>query len=583
VDRDGATTVLSLAIKKALLSLFCMQSMKYINYNRKSSDSEDKQMLSIPAQQGFAEKHAADHGLSIASTINESKSAKIPNNRPGFRSMMQGIKSGKYNSIICWKLDRLSRNMAEGGEIIELLQQGKIKEIRTSEKVYLPSENAILLAVEFGSANQFSRDLSVNVKRGQKKKAQMGIPHGVAPFGFINDKREEKGNRGWLADTERINVLQAVFSKLLEGRTSARSIYTWMLHTYYPTTVKRKRIGGKPIVESYFYRMLRNPIYAGFFFYDTERYELDPALPRIITESQYYRIQRMLNEHTPSARIKHEATYVGLIESPQKEYIGTDFKFQLICDCKHKFSYTNRTHCPKCDVPVTSLKKPKYLSYTYYYNVPRKKRGEPVKMLSQTKVEAILKEMFTRIEFSKDMKRWIMENATTLTDLNSVELINKQRTEAVAGLNDKKRRLRGLLTDEIISRDEYLSDTRAIDEELEKLNVTDKEAQQHYAQSLEAAINAYDAFQSNTSEHKAAVLHILGSNLIWDEKELCIIRPKWIETLEMGLEEAMRKNPQFEPKKTLANKDKTEVFASVSPILLRTLEKIRESFYLDNT
>jgi len=579
----GQQPVLSLAIKKTLLPFFCMQSLKYINYNRKSSDSEDKQMLSIVAQEESAQDTAARFKLSVTETISESKSAKIPGMRMGFARMVSGIKKGKYNAIICWKLDRLARNMVEGGEIIELLQQGKIQEIRTPGKTYTPNENAILLAVEFGSANQFSRDLSVNVKRGQRKKAQMGIPHGVAPFGFINDKREEKGNRRWLVDTERMAILRAVFSKVLEGRNSARSIYAWMIQTYYPTTMKRKRIGGKPIAESYFYTMLRNPIYAGFFYYEEERYELDPALPKVITEAQYYRIQRMLNAHTPSARIKHEATYVGLIQSPTKEYIGTDFKFQLICDCKYKFSYTNRTHCPKCGRVIAELENPKYLSYTYYYNVPRKKRGEKVTMLSEARVEEKVRKVLSPLQFSPDMKRWIMENATTLADLSEEELQQRRKAEAVADLNNKKRRLRGLLADEIISKDEYLSDIQGIDSELEKLTVTDKETQQRYLQSLEAAVNAYDAFQSNIPEHKSVALHTLSSNLTWDEENLEFIRPKWMEVLIEGIQEAIRENPQFEPKKSLANKDKTEVFASVSPILLRTLEKVRGTFYFDNS
>lgn len=81
--------------------------------------------------------------------------------------MLKDIKRGKVNSLICWKLDRLARNMVDGGEVIDLLQQGIIRAIITPTKIYYPHENAVLMAVEFGSANQYSRDFNQNL--GEEK------------------------------------------------------------------------------------------------------------------------------------------------------------------------------------------------------------------------------------------------------------------------------------------------------------------------------------------------------------------------------------------------------------------------------
>ena len=32
--------------------------------------------------------------------------------------------------------------------------------------------------------------------------------------------------------------------------------------------------------------------------------------------------------------------------------MGVDVKFQLICDCKNKFAYRDKTHCPVCGISI---------------------------------------------------------------------------------------------------------------------------------------------------------------------------------------------------------------------------------------
>ena len=66
--------------------------------------------------------------------------------------MLKMIASGKADAIICWKLDRLARNMVDGGQVMDLLQKSVIQEIRTYESVHVPSDNVLMLAVHFGMA-----------------------------------------------------------------------------------------------------------------------------------------------------------------------------------------------------------------------------------------------------------------------------------------------------------------------------------------------------------------------------------------------------------------------------------------------
>ena len=110
-------------------------------------------------------------------------SAKEPG-RPVFNEMLSKIHRGEADGILCWKLDRLARNPICGGQISWMLQNDIIKSIRTYDREYLPSDNVIIMNVEFGASNQYIRDLSQGVKRGHKSKNQMGWRPGPASQGY---------------------------------------------------------------------------------------------------------------------------------------------------------------------------------------------------------------------------------------------------------------------------------------------------------------------------------------------------------------------------------------------------------------
>ena len=82
--------------------------MRYFLYARKSTDVEDKQILSIEAQLVELRAIAKRDELEIAEEFIEKWSAKSPG-RPVFGDMMARIQNGEAQGIICWKIDRLAR------------------------------------------------------------------------------------------------------------------------------------------------------------------------------------------------------------------------------------------------------------------------------------------------------------------------------------------------------------------------------------------------------------------------------------------------------------------------------------------
>lgn len=160
--------------------------------------------------------------LEIEKIYKESKSAKMPDNRPLFSEMIDYIKTNDKESygILCWKIDRLSRNPIDSATVQWLLQQGRIKVIQTADRQYLPSDNVLLFNVESSMANQYILDLSKNAKRGIIVKLEKGGFPNFAPVGYLNDK----ATKTIIVDNERAQYVRKAFEMYASGNYALKEI-----------------------------------------------------------------------------------------------------------------------------------------------------------------------------------------------------------------------------------------------------------------------------------------------------------------------------------------------------------------------
>ena len=103
--------------------------IKYFLYTRKSTDEEDRQILSIESQLKELREFARKENLTIVKEFTESKTAKEPG-REVFNEMLELIEKGKAEGILAWHPDRLARNSIDGGKIIYLIDTGKLKDLK---------------------------------------------------------------------------------------------------------------------------------------------------------------------------------------------------------------------------------------------------------------------------------------------------------------------------------------------------------------------------------------------------------------------------------------------------------------------
>ena len=138
--------------------------IKYFLYARRSVEKKDgeEKIISVESQLKEMRELGKREGLKIIKTFEETKSAKYPG-RPVFGEMIKRIQKGEAQGIICFKIDRLARNPLDEGTVKYLLRERIIKHIRASDRSWFPEDNALIASVEFGVADQFSRDLGKHV------------------------------------------------------------------------------------------------------------------------------------------------------------------------------------------------------------------------------------------------------------------------------------------------------------------------------------------------------------------------------------------------------------------------------------
>ena len=161
----------------------------YFLYVRKSTDVEDKQVLSIAAQIAELKEFATRMGIYIVDVIIEKQTAKKPG-RKEFNKMLERIKAGEANGILAWHPDRLARNSIDGRQIIYLLDQTSLNYLRFPIFQFEnTSQGKFMLSIMFGQSKYYVDNLSENAKRGLRAKVRNGDFPSIAPFGYLNDTR----------------------------------------------------------------------------------------------------------------------------------------------------------------------------------------------------------------------------------------------------------------------------------------------------------------------------------------------------------------------------------------------------------
>lgn len=236
--------------------------VRYCLYARKSTEQDEQQALSIDSQIKEMTALATRDGLEIVEVKRESHSAKEASQRPVFNEMIDEMRAGKFNGILTWAADRISRNAGDLGRVVDLMDSGVLVQIQTYSQKFSNNPNEkFLLMILCSQAKLENDNKSINVKRGLRTRAEMGMLPGWAPIGYLNDNRSDHKCE-YLLDPIRSPIVKLIFEKVGKEKWSGVRVYHWLKEE-----VKFTTRSGKNLNISTLYELLKNPFYCGVFEY----------------------------------------------------------------------------------------------------------------------------------------------------------------------------------------------------------------------------------------------------------------------------------------------------------------------------
>jgi len=474
-----------------------VMSEKYILYARKSTDVEDKQVLSIEAQLVELRAYARNESLQIIDELIEKQSAKIPG-CPVFSNMLKRIEAGEANGIIAWHPDRLARNSIDGGQIIYLLDQTHLNSLKFPSFWFEnTSQGKFMLSIAFGQSKYYVDNLSENTKRGLRQKVRRGEMPGRAPLGYINDIR----TKTVIVDKRRSPFVIEAFELYTKGQSRLQDIADFL----FSRGVKTK--GDKPLKKDQITKMLTNPFYYGYFRYKGEVFE-GKHTP-IISKKLFDDVQKVID------RRKHKRTTK---QNDPKPLCGL-------------------LRCGSCNMMVTGENQTKRqkngnIHHCVYYHCTKKRKNTPRCSESHVRQELLDEQLSEMLQEYAMPTAWADKLRELMgKDVNDQQARDQTQTADlqayIVQLSTKLQRLLDSYLDQDIDRDTYISkkaeimsQKKGFEEKLSKLTLGQNLWLEPMKKWLETAVSICKIANSDNLEVKKSLcLEIFGSNLILKNKK----------------------------------------------------------------
>ena len=526
---------------------------RYILYARKSTESEDRQVLSIDSQIRELQDLARSQSLKVTAVLSEARSAKSPG-RQVFGDLLRELARGRADGILCWKLDRLARNPVDGGALIWAVDENKLSQIVTPQRTFVNTGNdKFWMQLEFGMAKKYVDDLSDNVRRGNRAKLELGGFPGLPPVGYMNDR----ATRSIVVDPDRFQLVRKIWDEILAG-TPPPKVFRMVNEDWGFRTRKFKRIGNCPLASSSFYKLLANPFYYGLIVRKEGSF---PGVHKhMISKDEFDKVQELLGR-------------------PQRPHLE-----------KHEFAFTGLIRCGECGSAITAEHKVNRQGHRYvYYHCTKRRRDHSCqqRVIQVQDLERQIAEVLEHIRIEEDFHAWSMEWLRTVhADETSVRAAMDRSLHA-AYLECQKKldaltdlRIRGLLTDDEYAkkREGLLGEQLRLKEQLEDTDGRATRWRELTERAFLFSREAKERFETGTLEDKREILVALGSNLVLRDKKLRIQLEKPLLFIQESLPALRSEKRPFEPLETCLPIHKNDGREAVIPVWCGLVDRVRTFF-----
>ena len=257
--------------------------MNAVIYARYSSAGQRD--VSIEDQVREIQSYADYHKINITHTYADRAMTGRNDKRPQFQQMITDAKKGTFQAVLVYKFDRFSRNEYDSVVNKKKLSDAGVKLISVTEPIPDGHGAKILESIYRAMAEEYSENLSQNVRRGMTGNALKCLANHLPAFGY----RINQATRKYEADPVTAPIVHEIFRMTIDGKPQ-KEILNYL-----------KSIGYTRSVH-WLYHVLRNERYIGYYIYDDIR--IKDGMPRLISDADFQKVREIAakRKHSPQAK-----------------------------------------------------------------------------------------------------------------------------------------------------------------------------------------------------------------------------------------------------------------------------------------
>ncbi len=456
--------------------------MKVVAYARVSSREQEKEGFSIDAQIKRIQEYAERRGIDIVELYIEVESAKKAG-RPEFNRMIERVRKEKsIEGILCHKVDRLCRNFKDYVTVDDL----GVKPLFVEEDFADNAAGKLTFGMKVLLAKHYVDNLSDEVKKGKREKAEQGHYPNTAPLGYKNNKETRLID----IDPHRSPFVKRTFELYATGNYSLATLRDQLYKEGFEFRPSQPKIGRTSLAI-----ILRNLFYTGDF----------------IFQGKFHK-----GKHEPLISI-------GLFEKVQEVLNQTNRPKSV----KHQFAFSGLMTCGQCGCSITpQIQKGKYI----YYHCSNGKGKCGDKYIREEVLAEQFKEALQQIQVKDEALNWIIP---VLKSSHQEEIeFHGGRVRELRERYDKlsKRidliyedKLDGKIPEELWLRkhEEYKTEMNRIEESLRQHKQANFDYVECGIQLLELAKNAYSEYMKQSIMEQRRILNFVLSNCTLKGEKVC--------------------------------------------------------------
>lgn len=332
-----------------------------VAYYRYSSSSQNE--ASIDQQREMVHRWASSQGLTVVAEYEDAAKTGTNADRPGYQLMLRDLKKIRPAYVAVWKNDRLARDRAELLLVKQTIRSvgAKLHYIEGISPNDSP-DSVLMEGVADAFAEYYSRQLSANIRRGQRYNAERALSNGHRIFGFTVDE-----DKHYIPDPETAPIVSQIFDDYAAGvsmqkiadRLNAQGVRTTRGYRFSPKNLNK---------------LLKNRAYVGEYSYG--EHLIEDGMPRLVEDETFEQVQRRfaINKRR-GAKTKAELSALG--------------------DDAPDYWLTGHAYCLTCGAPMEGVSGTSKTGkiHRYYYCLNQRKKKCSAKPVRKDEIEARVEEI----------------------------------------------------------------------------------------------------------------------------------------------------------------------------------------------